>query len=98
MSSKQYYIYILSNYSRSTLYCGITNDLKRRVWEHKNNLIKGFSQKYQIHNLVYYEIFNDPEAAIEREKQIKNYSRLKKEKIILKFNPKVVDLYDEIIR
>lgn len=75
---KQYYIYILSNFSRTTLYCGVTNDLKRRVWEHKNDLVKGFSQKYQIHDLVYYEIFDDPENAIEREKQIKNYSRKKK--------------------
>lgn len=95
--SKQYYIYILSNYSRSTLYCGITNDLKRRVWEHKHDLVKGFSQKYQIHDLVYYEIFEDPENAIEREKQIKNYSRLRKEKIVLQFNPKVEDLYPSIL-
>lgn len=97
MSSKQYYVYILSNHTRTTLYCGVTNDLKRRVWEHKNNLVKGFSQKYQIHNLVYYEIFNDPESAIEKEKQIKNYSRLKKEKMILEFNPKVIDLYQNIL-
>lgn len=93
MSNKQYYVYILANYSRTTLYCGITNNLKRRVWEHKHDLVKGFSQKYQIHNLVYYEIFDNPENAIEREKQIKNYSRLKKEKVILEFNPKIKDLY-----
>lgn len=98
MPNRQFYIYILSNHSRTTLYCGITNDLKRRVWEHKNDLIKGFSQKYQIHDLVYYEVFDNPESAIEREKQIKNYSRLKKERLILKFNLKVVDLYNEIIR
>lgn len=98
MQSKQYYVYILSNYSRTTLYCGITNNLQRRVWEHKHNLAKGFTQKYQIHDLVYFEIFDNPENAIEREKQIKNYSRLKKEKIILKFNPRAADLYDEIIR
>lgn len=97
MPSKQYYVYILSNFSRTTLYCGITNDLKRRVWEHKNNLVKGFTQKYQIHDLVYYEIFDDPETAIEREKQIKNYSRLKKERIISSFNPKVEDLYNDIL-
>lgn len=97
MVSKQYYVYILSNYSRSTLYCGITNNLKRRVWEHKNDLVKGFSQKYQIHDLVYYEIFDDPESAIEREKQIKNYSRLRKEKMISNFNPKVEDLYNNIL-
>jgi len=95
--SKQYYVYILSNYSRTTLYCGVTNNLKRRVWEHKNDLVKGFSQKYQLHYLVYYEIFSDPENAIEREKQIKNYSRKKKEEIILKFNPKTEDLYQSIL-
>lgn len=97
MNSKQYYVYILANFLRTTLYCGITNDLKRRVWEHKHNLVKGFSQKYQIHHLVYYEIFSDPENAIEREKQIKNYSRLKKEKMILSFNPQARDLFKEII-
>lgn len=97
MASKQYYVYLLSNYTRTALYCGVTNDLKRRVWEHKNDLVKGFTQKYQIHDLVYYEIFDDPENAIEREKQIKNYSRKKKEEIILKFNPQVKDLYPEIL-
>lgn len=94
--SKQYYVYTLSNFSRTVLYCGVTNDLKRRVWEHKNDLVKGFTQKYKVHNLVYYEIFDDPENAIEREKQIKNCSRKKKEEIILKFNPKLEDLYDQI--
>ena len=97
MSNKQYCVYILANFSRTTLYCGITNDLKRRIWEHKNDLVKGFSQKYQIHDLVYYEIFDNPENAIEREKQIKNYSRSRKEKMILKFNPKIVDLYKTIL-
>ncbi|EKD91506.1 MAG: Endo/excinuclease amino terminal protein [uncultured bacterium] len=97
MPNKQYYVYILSNFSKTVLYCGVTNDLKRRVWEHKQNLVQGFSQKYQIHHLVYFEIFQDPENAILREKQIKNYSRLKKEKIILEFNPKLKDLYEEII-
>lgn len=97
MASKQYYVYILNNHSRTVLYCGITNDLKRRVWEHKNDLAKGFSRKYQIHDLVYYEVFSDPESAIEREKQIKNYSRLKKEELILAFNPKAIDLYSSIL-
>jgi len=97
MSHRQYYVYLLSNYSRTTLYCGVTNDLNRRVWEHKHDLVKGFSQKYQIHDLMYYEIFDDPENAILREKQIKNYSRKKKEEIILKFNPKVIDLYSSIL-
>lgn len=97
MSSKQYCVYILANYSRTTLYCGVTNNLQRRIWEHKHNLVKGFTQKYQIHDLVYFETLNDPESAIEREKQIKNYSRLKKEKMILNFNPKAIDLYPSIL-
>ena len=95
--SKPYYVYILSNFTRTVLYCGVTNDLKRRIWEHKNDSVKGFTQKYQVHTLVYYEIFEDPENAILREKQIKNYSRLRKEKIILEFNPKLEDLYNTII-
>jgi putative endonuclease len=97
MSSKQYYVYILCNFSKTVLYTGITNNLTRRVWEHKNNLVKGFTERYQVHNLVYYEIFEDPTSAINREKQIKNYSRKKKEEIILEFNPKIKDLYPQII-
>ena len=97
MTDKQFYVYILTNHSRTTLYCGVTNNLKRRTWEHKQDLVEGFTQKYQIHNLVYYEIFDDPENAILREKQIKNYSRKKKEEMILKFNPKVQDLYPTIL-
>lgn len=97
MASKQYYVYLLSNYARTALYCGVTNDLKRRIWEHKNDFVQGFTQKYQIHDLVYYEMFDNPENAIEREKQIKNYSRKKKEEVILKFNPQVKDLYPEIL-
>lgn len=97
MGSKQYYVYILSNFSRTVLYVGITNNLVRRVYEHKNDLIDGFTKKYIVHYLIYFEIFEDPNSAIEREKQIKNYSRKKKEEIILKFNPKVKDLYSEII-
>ncbi len=98
MSNKQYYVYILTNFSKTVLYCGITNDLKRRVWEHKQNIIEGFTKKYLVHDLVYYEIFQDPENAIQREKQIKNYSRHKKEKMILEFNPKLKDLYEEITK
>ena len=97
MVSKQYYVYILTNFSKTVLYTGVTNNLKRRVWEHRQDLLKGFTQKYQVHSLVYYEVASDPESAILREKQIKNYSRKRKEEIILKFNPKVEDLYRDII-
>jgi len=97
MSHRPFYVYILTNFSRTVLYCGVTNDIKRRVWEHKHDLIKGFSQKYQVHDLVYYEVFEDPENAILREKQIKNYSRKRKEEMIMKFNPLVADLYNKIL-
>lgn len=96
MNRKQYYIYILSNFTSTVLYTGITDNLIRRVWEHKNDLVKGFSQKYQVHSLLYYEIFNEPEAAIEREKQIKSWNRKKKEELITKFNPGLIDLYKSL--
>lgn len=76
---------------------GVTNDLKRRVWEHKQNLVKGFTQKYQVHDLVYYETFSDPTSAIEREKQIKSWSRAKKDRLIKTLNPTLKNLYPEII-
>ena len=97
MLNKQYYVYILSNFKRNVLYVGVTSNLIRRVWQHKQDLIKGFTQMYQVHYLVYYEIFDNPTSAIEREKQIKSWSRRKKDELILKFNPKLIDLYDKII-
>ena len=69
----------------------------KRVWQHKNELAEGFTKKYKVHDLVYFEAYEDPKEAIEREKQIKNYSRKKKEEIILKFNPKLKDLYSQIL-
>ncbi|MFO0703643.1 MAG: GIY-YIG nuclease family protein [Patescibacteria group bacterium] len=68
-----YFVYILSNIKNGTLYVGMTNDLKRRVFEHKNNLIEGFSKKYNTHTLVYFELHNDPLIAIAREKRIKEW-------------------------
>ena len=97
MSSKLYCVYILSNFSRTVLYTGITGNLIKRVWQHKNELAEGFTKKYKIHDLVYYEAYENPTEAIEREKQIKNYSRKRKEEIILKFNPSLRDLYSELI-
>jgi putative endonuclease len=93
-----YYIYILTNKNHTVLYTGVTNNLVRRIWEHKSKMIKGFSQKYNVDKLVYYEIFEDPAAAIQREKQIKAGSRKKKLELINKFNPEWNELYnlDEI--
>jgi len=90
---KQYYVYIMTNSSR-TLYTGVTNDLVRRVYEHKEKLIKGFTQKYNITRLVYYEITSDVRAAIQREKQIKGWLRKKKTALIESVNPEWKDLSD----
>lgn len=72
MASRYYYVYMISNFRRTVLYTGVTNNLVKRVWEHKNNLADGFSKKYSLHYLLYYEVFEDPNSAIEREKQIKS--------------------------
>ena len=88
---KQYYVYIMTNSSR-TLYTGVTDDLIRRAYEHRNKLIEGFTQKYNITRLVYYEITSDVRAAIQREKQIKGWLRKKKIALIEAANPAWKDL------
>ena len=90
------FIYILSNENNTTLYVGVTSNLKKRVFEHKNKLTKSFTSKYNINKLVYYEIYNDIYSAINREKQLKAGSRKKKCNLISNFNPDWVDLYDNI--
>jgi putative endonuclease len=96
MKQKYYYVYILSNKYNNVIYVGITNDLIRRVYEHKNKLIEGFTEKYNVDKLVYYELFNDPINAITREKQLKGYSRKKKVELINSFNPEWEDLYESL--
>jgi len=91
---EQYYVYIMTNNSR-TLYTGVTNDLRRRVYEHKNKLIPGFTNKYNITKLVYYEECKDIKIAIAREKQIKGWLRKKKIELIEKENPNWEDLSKE---
>lgn len=88
-----YYVYILSNYNNTVLYVGVTNNLVRRCHEHKNKIIKGFTEKYNVNKLVYYEIFDFVDLAIQREKQIKGYSREKKERLIEKVNQNRDELY-----
>jgi len=83
--------------SRPTLYTGLTNDLKTRVYTHKNDLVEGFTSNYSLHKLVYYESFDNIKSAIIREKQIKNMSRIEKLNLIFKKNPNLKDLYSEII-
>ena len=92
--AKEYYVYIMTNKSR-TLYTGVTNDLMRRVPEHKNKLIKGFTSKYNIQFLVFYESTSDIHAAIAREKQIKGWLRAKKIALIDSMNPRWKDLSEE---
>ena len=94
--SNQYYVYIMTNSSK-TLYTGITNNIIRRVYEHKNKLNKGFTQKYNINILVYYEIHTDINEAITREKKIKGLLRSKKIELIENFNPKWIDLSNKFI-
>jgi putative endonuclease len=91
--SKTYYVYILANQSR-TLYVGFTNNIRRRVWEHKTGLIEGFTHRYKIDTLVYLESFGDVSCGIAREKQIKRWSRDKKLRLIAQDNPDWRDLSD----
>jgi putative endonuclease len=90
---KQYFVYILASKRNGTLYLGITSNLLKRVYEHKNNLVEGFTKKYNVHNLVYYETYNYVHDAIAREKNIKKWKRQWKIELIEKSNPKWEDLY-----
>jgi len=90
--SKQYYIYILTNKSSKVIYIGVTNDLERRMFEHKNKLVEGFTKRYNLMKLVYYEVTEDVESAISREKQLKNWHRDWKINLINQFNPEWEDL------
>ena len=94
----QYYVYILPNEKGNVLYTGITDDLIRRVYEHKNHLDKGsFTARYNVDKLVYYEVTSDVTAAIEREKQIKGWNRKRKNKLVETKNPNWNELYDSIL-
>ena len=93
----QYYVYMLSNEYNTVLYIGVTNNLIRRVYEHKNKLVDGFTKKYNLNKLVYYETTENINSAIEREKQLKKYSRAKKNKLVDKFNKYWKDLYEDIL-
>jgi len=94
--SRQYYVYIMANKRNTVLYTGVTNNLRRRVYEHKKKIVGGFTRKYNVTKLVYYEIFQDPENAIVREKQLKAGSRQKKFDLINQMNEEWRDLYEQL--
>ena len=96
MKEKSYYVYILAKARNSTFYIGFTENLVKRVWEHKNEVADGFTKKYDIKTLVYYEVFDNYDAALTREKQLKKWRRLSKMQLIETMNPKWDDLYERI--
>ena len=90
-------VYILANKRNGTLYVGVTSDLVKRIWEHKNNMVEGFTRRYHIHQLVWYELHESIESAIIREKRLKDWKRAWKLELIEKTNPDWLDLYDTIV-
>jgi len=93
MKIRFYYVYVLTNSNHNVLYTGVTNDLGRRCYEHKKKKVKGFTQRYNVDKLIYFEVFDFIDQAIAREKQIKGYSRTKKNALIDKFNKEWIELY-----
>ncbi len=94
---KQPAVYILANKRNGTLYVGVTSDLAKRVWEHKNDLVDGFTKRYGVHRLVWYEVHDTMHSAIEREKRIKWWKRRWKLELIERFNPNWEDLYGTLV-
>jgi putative endonuclease len=95
--TRQLAVYILASKRDGTLYVGVTSDIVKRVWEHKNDQVEGFTKRYQVHNLVYYELHEDMVAAITREKQIKKWNRAWKIELIEKNNRNWADLWPQIL-
>jgi putative endonuclease len=89
---KHYYVYLITNWNNKVMYVGVTNDLKRRIYEHKNKLVKGFTDKYNVNKLVYFEETTDVNSALAREKEIKKWRREKKNNLVLEVNPTWADL------
>jgi len=92
-----YYVYILTNWNHKVMYIGVTNNLYKRIYQHKNKLIDGFTKKYNVTKLVYYELTEDVKSAISREKQLKGWSRKKKNSLVITTNPEWKDLGTELI-
>ena len=96
--ARTYAVYIMANARNTVLYVGVTNDLRRRAYEHRNGLVKGFTKRYNVNKLVYFEAGEDVSGAIQREKQIKGGSRADKEALVNSTNREWRDLYEEILR
>ena len=96
--SKQYFVYILASKQNGTLYTGVTGDLARRGTEHKNSVVAGFTEKYGVHTLVYYEVYDSPDEAIQREKNIKAWQRAWKLRLIESVNPEWEDLAASLLK
>ena len=94
--NKKFYVYILAKGRNSTFYVDVTSNLVKRIWEHKNGIVEGFTKKHNIKNLVYYEVFDDAENAFKREKRLKKWGRNSKMKAIEEMNPEWNDLYEII--
>lgn len=90
--NKTYAVYILTNYNETTFYIGVTGNLQKRIWEHKNKVVEGFTKKYNVDRLVYYELTEDVESALNREKQLKRWHRQWKINLIKEMNPEFKDL------
>lgn len=93
---KQYYVYMLASKRNGTLYVGITSELKQRVWQHKHNLVSSFTKKYEVHSLVFFEMIENPQSAIQFEKRLKRWRRKWKLQLIEEMNPEWKDLYNDI--
>ena len=93
---KRFFVYILSNAKYGTLYIGVTSDIVKHIWEQKNHVVKGFTEKYNLHRLVYYEIHETAESAIHKEKRLKQWQRQWKLELIDAFNPGWEDLYESV--
>ena len=94
---RHYYVYILASRPGGVLYVGVTNDLLRRVYEHKKDLVKGFTKRYHVHRLVYFEVYSSIHDALQREKNMKHRPRAWKTRLIFQSNPSWRDLYEEIV-
>ena len=89
---RHYYVYLVTNWNHRVMYIGVTNDLERRIYEHKNKLVKGFTEKYNVNKLVYFEETSDVNAALAREKEIKKWRREKKDALVTRMNPQWTEL------